>query len=198
MDKQPKFSARDIVVIGGSQGALDVLRSMLGSLPRDFPAAILIVIHSGTSSPGHLATILGRYSTLPVEYACEDDQIEHGRAYLAPADRHLEIIPPGLLHLDDGPKVRNARPAVDRLFMTAAEVYGPRVVCLILSGGDSDGVDGANAVSAADGICLVQEPQEAVIPSMPISVILKDHPDAVVRKDDMTSALLRAVNGTSA
>lgn len=198
MNMQVAAHVKDIVVIGGSQGALDVLRTLLGALPRDFPAAILIVIHSGPSSPGYLAAILGRYSALPVAYACEGEKIEHGRVYVAPADKHLEIIAPGLVHLDNGPKVRYSRPAADRLFTTAAEVFGPRVVGLILSGGDCDGTQGANAVAAAGGMCLVQEPQDAVVPSMPISVIQRDHPDAIVRTDDMAMALMKAVNGTPA
>ncbi|WP_341961816.1 chemotaxis protein CheB [Pseudomonas sp. RC10] len=195
MDMQVEVPARDIVVIGGSQGALEVLRTLLGALPRDFPAAIMIVLHSGPSSPGYLADIIGRYTALPVEYAREGENIESGRIYVAPADRHLEIAAPGLLHLSDGPKVRYSRPAADRLFTTAAEVFGPRVICVVLSGGDCDGVQGANAVAAAGGKCLVQEPQDAVVASMPISVIQRDHPDAIVSKDNMAVALASAVMG---
>jgi two-component system chemotaxis response regulator CheB len=155
----------------------------------------MIVIHSGPSSPGYLADIIGRYTGLPVEYAREGEIIESGRIYVAPPDRHLEVVDPGLLHLSDGPKVRYSRPAADRLFMTAAEVFGPRVICVVLSGGDCDGVQGANAVAAAGGQCLVQEPQDAVVASMPISVIQRDHPDAIVNKDEMAAALVSAVMG---
>lgn len=195
MDMPVAAPIRDIVVIGGSQGAIEVLRTMLGELPEDFPAAILIVIHSGPSSPGYLATILDRYAALPVAYACEGEKIEAGRVYIAPADRHLEVVAPGLVHLDDGPKVRHSRPAADRLFMTAAQVFGPRVICLVLSGGDCDGAAGANAIAAAGGMCLVQEPREAAVPSMPISVIQQDHPDALVKTENMASALLQAMSG---
>jgi two-component system chemotaxis response regulator CheB len=201
MDTKSEALVKDIVVIGGSHGALDVLRTLVGALPHDFPAAILIVIHSGPLSPvdpGYLAAILDRYSALPVKCAQEGEKVQPSRIYVAPADKHLEIIAPGLVHLDDGPKIRYSRPAADRLFITAAEVFGPRVVCLVLSGGDCDGVKGANAVSKAGGMCLVQEPKDAVVPSMPISVIQRDHPDAVVTTDTMATALLQAVNGTSA
>ena len=187
--------ARDIVVIGGSQGVLEVLRTLLSALPRDFPAAIMIVIHSVPSSPGYLADIIGRYTALPVEYAREGEIIESGRIYVAPADRHLEITAPDLLHLSDAPKTRYSRPAADRLFTTAAEVFGPRVICVVLSGADCDGVQGANAVTAAGGKCLVQEPQDALVASMPISVIQRDHPDAIVSKDNMAVALASAVMG---
>ena len=195
MDMQVQVPARDRVVIGGSQGALEVLRILLAELPQDFPAAIMIVIHSGPSSPGYLADIIDRYTALPVGYAREGEIIESGRIYVAPADRHLEIAAPGVLHLSDGPKVRHSRPAADRLFTTAAEVFGPRVVCVVLSGGDCDGVQGANAVAATGGKCLVQEPQDAVVASMPISVIQRDHPDAIISKENIAVALVRLVDG---
>jgi two-component system chemotaxis response regulator CheB len=195
MDMHAQTPIRDVVVIGGSHGALEVLRTTLGELPHDFPAAILIVIHSGPSSPGYLASILDRYSTLPVAYGQEGENIQSGRVYLAPADKHMEIVAPGSIHLSDGPKVRYSRPAADRLFETAAEVFGDRVVSLILSGGDSDGTDGANAVIEAGGLSMVQQPEDALVPSMPINVIQKDHPGAVISKDDMASALIKAVSG---
>jgi two-component system chemotaxis response regulator CheB len=195
MDMHAETSSRDVVVIGGSHGAVEVLRTLLGELPHDFPAAILVVIHSGPSSPGYLASILDRYSTLPVAYALEGESVQPGRVYLAPADKHMEILAPGQIHLSDGPKVRHSRPAADRLFETAAEVFGDRVVSLILSGGDSDGTDGANAVIAAGGLSMVQEPQDALVPSMPINVIQRDHPRAVLNKADMGSVLIKAVSG---
>jgi two-component system chemotaxis response regulator CheB len=158
--KQTKV-VRDVIVIGGSQGSVEVLRTLLNELPPDFPAAILIVIHTGPSSPGYLASILNRYGPLPVAYAQNGDSVEPGKVYLAPADKHLEIVEPGAVYLSDGPKIKHSRPVADRLFITAAGVYGGRVISLIISGGDCDGADGANAVNAAGGLSFVQEPDDA-------------------------------------
>ncbi|RJX79033.1 chemotaxis protein CheB [Pseudomonas sp. LS-2] len=195
MDINKTQTIRDVIVIGGSQGSLEVLRGLLGGLPSDFPASILIVVHTGPSSPGNMAPILDRYSTLPVSYAKHGELVEAGKVYLALADRHLEVVNPGLIYLSDGPKVRFSRPAADRLFVTAAEVFGSRVISLILSGGDCDGADGANAVVAAGGLSLVQEPHDAMIPSMPIHAIKKDHPSARVKIQDMADVLIDAVRG---
>lgn len=190
---QPKV-VRDVVVIGGSQGSLEVLRTLLGELAPDFPAAILIVIHTGPSSPGYLASILDRYSSLAVAYGQNGEDVVPGRVYLAPADKHLEIVKPGVIFLSDGPKVKHSRPAADRLFVTAAEVYGERVISLILSGGDCDGAQGANAIIAAGGLSFVQEPEDAQIPSMPIHAIQTDHPSAVIKTRDMAAALISATS----
>jgi two-component system chemotaxis response regulator CheB len=117
-------SIRDIIVIGGSEGSFEPLRAILTGLPTDIPAAILIVMHTGPSSPRLLASIFGTWSTLPVAYGKDGDRVEHGHVYVAPPDKHLEVVEPGVIHLSDGPKVKFSRPAADRLFETAAAVFG--------------------------------------------------------------------------
>ncbi|WP_434707801.1 chemotaxis protein CheB [Pseudomonas sp. R1-1] len=184
---------RDIVVIGGSEGSFVPLREILSGLPANFPAAVLIVVHTGPSSPRLLASIFNSWSTLPVEYGDDGMSIESGHVYLAPPGRHLEIVEPGALHLSDGPKIKFSKPAVDRLFHTAAAVFGDRVVSLILSGNDGDGAFGAAAVRAAGGLSLVQDPGDALVSSMPVRAIEEDHPDSLVRSNELLSALLHAV-----
>ena len=193
MDAQNTEVLRDVVVIGGSQGATEALRILLAGLPADFPAAVLIVIHTSPSGPDYMASVLGRYSTLPVEYGQEGQPVLPGRVYLAPADRHLEIVSPGIIHLDDGPKVNFARPAADRLFITAAEVFGERVISLVLSGGDSDGSDGSVVVKNAGGLSFVQRPEEAPVPSMPIQAMQKTTSSLQLRSEEMADALITAV-----
>jgi two-component system chemotaxis response regulator CheB len=197
MDRNQEAPVRDIIVIGGSQGSVEVLRTVLAELPEHFPAAILIVIHAPLSSLGDVAAILDRYTPLPVAYAGDGDRIEPGRVYLAPPDRHLEIVEPGNIRLSDGPRVRNSRPAADRLFTTAARVFGSRVISLILSGGDCDGSDGANAIVDAAGISFIQAPADALVASMPIHAIRTDHPSAILTTRSMGLALMDAVSASS-
>jgi two-component system chemotaxis response regulator CheB len=193
MDAQNTDVLRDIIVVAGSQGATEALRVMLAQLPADFPAAILIVIHTSTPSPGYMASVLNRYCALPVEYAEHGKPVLPGHVYLAPAGLHLEIATPGIIHLDDGPKVNFARPAADRLFVSAAEVFGNRVISLVLSGGDSDGSDGAVAVLKAGGLSFVQRPEEASVPSMPIQTLQKNPSSVCVRVEEMADTLMTAV-----
>lgn len=186
-------TVRDIVVIGGSEGSFGPLRQILSGLPVDFPAAVLIVVHTGSSSPRLLASIFDSWSALPVAYADEGVRVEAGRVYVAPPGRHLEVVEPGLMHLNDGPKLHFSKPAVDRLFGTAAAVFGRRVISMILSGNDGDGAAGAAAVRAAGGVSLVQDPGDALVSSMPIRAIEKDHPNSLVRTDALLEALIHCV-----
>lgn len=117
-----------------------MLRGLLDGLPSDFSPPTLIAVHTGPSSPGYMAPILDRYSAL--QPANHGELVEAGKVYLAPADRHLEVVNLGLVYLSGGPKVRFTRPAADRLFVTASEVFGSRVISLIFSGGDCDGANG--------------------------------------------------------
>jgi two-component system chemotaxis response regulator CheB len=142
-----------------------------------------------------MASILGRYTSMQVVYASDGEQVCKGCAYLAPPDKHLEIYPPGVIYLSDGPKVNFARPAVDRLFETAASTYGSRVIGLVLSGGDSDGADGSRAITHAGGITLAQDPRDASVPSMPLEAIRVDHPVALLKTEVIGQVLRRMVCG---
>jgi two-component system, chemotaxis family, protein-glutamate methylesterase/glutaminase len=169
--------SRNIIVIGASLGGLEALCKLTGDLPARFPAAVIMVLHTNAQSPGLLAEIIGRYTTLPVSYGCQGDEVQPGHIYIAPPDYHLTVIAPGYLSLDAGPKVRHVRPAADQLFVSAAKVYGPRVIGVVLTGGDSDGTDGMRAIKAAGGIGVVQQPTEAYDSSMPRNALHGGKPD---------------------
>ena len=96
---------------------------------------------------------------------------------MAPPDHHM-VLGPDRIRLDRGPKVHHTRPAADPLFMSAAKMRGQRVMGIVLSGGDGDGAAGLRAVAEHGGTALVQNPQEAIAPSMPRAAIMADHPDA--------------------
>ena len=82
---------RDVVVVGGSAGAVDAVRTMLAGLPHDFDASVLVVIHIPPSSPARLAEILQRDCALEVRRATGDEPLQAGRVYIAPPDRHLVV-----------------------------------------------------------------------------------------------------------
>jgi two-component system, chemotaxis family, protein-glutamate methylesterase/glutaminase len=179
---------RDIVVIGGSAGALTALRKILHGLPPEFSAAIFVVIHSSSESPGLLAAILNRIGRLPAEKATDGDPIRSGRVYVAPPDHHL-LIKAGHVRVTRGPRENRFRPAVDPLFRTAAAAYGPRVIGVILSGGQDDGVLGLSRIKSHGGVAIVQEPTDAETPGMPDKAIRQIAIDHVVRADDMAAVI---------
>jgi two-component system chemotaxis response regulator CheB len=189
------MAVRDIVVIGASQGGLQALCVLASSLPAQLPASLLIVLHTGPQSPRLLDAIVGRCTPLAVSYGCEGDLIRPGHIYFAPPDRHLIVTSDGHLGLDAGPKVRFSRPAADSLFRSAAEIYGPRVIGVVLTGGDGDGTAGLTAIKAAGGLCVVQSPLEAESPDMPISALTGDHPDHCLPLAQIGPLLVRLVGG---
>jgi two-component system chemotaxis response regulator CheB len=180
---------RNVVVIGGSLGGLKALSVACRELPSGFPALVLVVLHMAANSPKMFATMLGRQIQLPVSYAEDGETPVQGHVYMAPPDRHLIITPEGRLALDPGPKVHFARPAVNRLFETAAAAYGPRVIGVILTGGDHDGADGMAAIRSAGGLCIVQLPSDALDPSMPNAAISKDPLDEILPVDEIGARL---------
>jgi two-component system chemotaxis response regulator CheB len=103
-------------------------------------------------------------------------------------DRHL-VVRGGRFYQDKGPKEHFTRPAADPLFRTAAADFGPRVLAVVLSGYDSDGAMGANAVNAGGGITLVQAPWEADVAAMPLNTIRIDHVGAALPLDKLLEAI---------
>ena len=161
---------RDLVVVGASAGGVEALRGLVAALPPDFPAAVLIVLHSAPSGPSLLPGILGRAGPLMAVEGQDKMPLQTGRIYVAPPDRHL-IVSPGHVHVTQGPRENLSRPAIDPLFRTAARFYGPRVIGVILTGLLNDGTAGLLDVKRRGGVAVVQEPREALYPSMPLSAL---------------------------
>lgn len=164
------MATKDIIVIGASLGGIEALRTIASGLPEDFPASVFVVVHIAPGSPGILADIIDRAGALPATNALDKERIQPGRIYVAPPDHHL-IIEPNRVRITRGPKENRFRPAVDPLFRSAAQVYGPRLIGVILTGNLDDGTAGLRAVKQLGGTCVVQDPQEALAPSMPASAM---------------------------
>lgn len=186
----PLGSARDIVVIGASAGGLEVLQLMLSALPPGLPASIFIVVHIGDSSI--LARVLGRRSALPVTEARSGDKPVRGHVYIAIPGKHL------LLHGDHillrrGPRENQARPAIDPLFRSAAATFGPRVIGIVLSGSLADGTAGLRAIKRCGGLALVQDPNDALVSSMPQSALRNVEIDEVLQGSEIAARLTELV-----
>jgi two-component system chemotaxis response regulator CheB len=188
---------RDIVVVGASAGGVEALRALVGGLPKDFPGSVFVVMHTAPDSPGVLAHILDRSGPLPAANATNRERIRPGHVYVAPPDRHL-LLEPGHVRLTHGPKENRFRPAVDPLFRSAAQVFGPRVVGVILTGGLDDGTSGLSAVKRLGGVAVVQDPEEAFMPSMPQSALAQVEVDYTLSVAEMPAVLARLTSTTVA
>src|SRR5215207_5637565 len=113
------MSRRDIVVIGGSAGAIESITEIVRGLPADFPAAIFVVVHFPGSVTSALPRILSRAGALRAVHPESEAPIERGHIYVAPPDCHL-FIEDDNVRLSRGPKENGHRPAIDPLFRSAA------------------------------------------------------------------------------
>lgn len=173
------MAGHDIIVVGASAGGVEPLTRLVADLPPDLAASVFIVLHMGAHGGTALPQILARSAELPVGPAVDGAEIEPGRVYVAVPDRHL-LLEPGVVRVVAGPKENGHRPSIDGLFRTAAAAYGPRVVGVVLSGSRDDGTVGLRTIRSEGGRGVVQDPEEAPFPGMPLSALAGDHPEFVL------------------
>ena len=169
IDGGVETAVRDIVVVGGSAGALESLHSVLAGLDPELPAAVFVVVH----------TLPDARFWLPV-------------IHVAPPDFHL-LLEEGRMHLRRGPREHRTRPAIDPLFRSAAVSYGPRVIGILLSGNGGDGTSGMRAIKACGGIGLVELPDRADSPELPYSGLELGGADSAVPLEQLGEHINRLV-----
>jgi two-component system, chemotaxis family, protein-glutamate methylesterase/glutaminase len=182
------MARRDIVVIGGSAGAIESVSQIVRGLPADFPGAIFVVVHFPGSVTSALPRILARAGALPALHPENELPIQPGHIYVAPPDCHL-FLEDGSIRLSRGPKENGHRPAIDPLFRSAAHHYGTRVIGVLLSGNLSDGTAGLVSIKQHGGSAIVQDPESALYSGMPRSAIQRVPVDHVVPVQAMAQLL---------
>jgi two-component system chemotaxis response regulator CheB len=182
--------AYELVVIGASWGGLNALERVLTALPQGFETPIAIAQHRAVDSgSGALPRSLSVRSGLDVREAGDKDTIERGRVYIAPPDYHLLVEADGFaLSVDE--HVQYSRPAIDVLFDTAADVYGDRLIGVILTGANEDGAYGLKRVKRRGGVTIVQDPETAEKRTMPDAAIATGAADRVTPLDRVAPLLV--------
>jgi two-component system, chemotaxis family, protein-glutamate methylesterase/glutaminase len=173
-----RVTQRDIVVVGASAGGVEALGTLIAGLPAELPAALFVCLHVSPGGTSVLPHILSRKTAMPVAAARDGEPIQRGRVYVAPPDHHM-LIEDGHVSLTHGPRENGLRPAIDPLFRSAARAYGRRVVGVVLSGSLDDGTAGLKVITDSGGAGLVQDPADALYPSMPRHALEYDAPRAV-------------------
>ena len=195
---QTTFNGRyDVVVIGVSTGGPQGLRSVIPRLPADFPVPLVVVLHMPIGYTEAYAKRLDEASTLAVVEAREGELLRPGLVLVAPAGRHLTLQRNGegetSVRLDVRPLDTLHRPSVDVLFQSAAEVYGDRVLGVVMTGMGSDGRDGAAWIKARGGVVLTEAEETCVVYGMPRSVVEAGLSDEAVPLDRIPAALMQRV-----
>ena len=174
-----------LLVIGGSAGSLQVILSLLAAMGEDFLMPVLIVLHRNSGFESSLEDLFSSRTRLPIREVEEKDQLRDGTIYLCPADYHVLLEKDHSFSLDYSERVHFSRPSIDVTFRSAADVFGPGLICLLLSGGNADGVEGMQYAKERGGLTIVQDPATADVPYMPQQAIGRMTVDFIVPTDEI-------------
>ncbi|HVE15304.1 MAG TPA: chemotaxis protein CheB [Chthoniobacterales bacterium] len=184
----------EAVVIGGSAGSLEALSQILPALPADFPLPIMVVVHLPPDKDSVLAEVLQNKCVLTVCEAQDKQPLQSGTVYFAPPDYHLLVETDRHLSLSYDEPQLYSRPSIDVLFESAADVYGEKLIGIVLSGANADGAHGLKEIAAQGGIALVQTPRHAYAKEMP-AMALAQCPGALSLEAEKIADFLRSKCG---
>jgi two-component system chemotaxis response regulator CheB len=157
------------IVIGGSAGSFQVISKILSCLPTDFELPIMMCLHRLRHVRHGFVEALNIKSSIAIKEPIDKESIRKGNIYLAPANYHLGVEIGNTLTLTTEELLNNSRPAIDILFASAAQVYGKKLIGILLSGANKDGAVGMKKIHEKEGLNIIQEPTECLIDTMPVA-----------------------------
>jgi two-component system chemotaxis response regulator CheB len=194
--QRPARRRIELVAIGTSTGGPNALAKVLPEIPANFPVPIVIVQHMPPLFTRFLADRLNNLSPLAVHEGAAGKTLEPGHAWIAPGDHHMTLVKKGtsvLLDLNQGPPENSCRPAVDVLFRSVAQAFGPGVLAVVMTGMGADGLRGSKAIREAGGEVLIQDEETSVVWGMPGAVAAAGQADQIYPLDRIGPELVRRV-----
>jgi two-component system chemotaxis response regulator CheB len=184
----------EAVVIGASAGGVGALLRLLPDLPANYGRAVVAVLHLPENRQSQLAHVFQQRMALPVREAADKEQVLSGTLYFAGSGYHLSVEEDRSFSLSCEAPLHFARPAIDYLMESAADAYGPALLGILLTGANNDGAAGLAAIGEAGGLTVVQDPEQAEVPTMPREAIARRRPDLVLGLDQIHTLLLMLEN----
>ncbi|WP_460123655.1 chemotaxis protein CheB [Pseudomonas sp. S2_C03] len=170
----------EAIVIGASAGGVEALMGLLGPLRQGFTLPIIVVLHLPDERRSQLAEVFARRVAMRVEEAGDKSPVEAGTLYFATPGYHLSIEQDRSFSLSLEDRVHYSRPAIDFLFESAADAYGPSLAAVLLTGANRDGAKGLAQVQRQGGLTIVQDPTEAQVATMPLAALDTHQPDHIL------------------
>jgi len=195
----PLFAARKaadkfpVIVVAASTGGPATVMQILPKLPKDFPAAILLVQHMPATFTSQYGQQLAERATMRVKEAQHNDALEPGTIYVCPGSHHLRVTSNGRIALDDGPRISGYRPCADVTMQTVATFAGPMGLGVVLTGMGGDAAQGARAIKAAGGFVIAQDETTSTIFGMPAEAIKTGAVDKVLPVESIRAGLEKRV-----
>jgi two-component system chemotaxis response regulator CheB len=181
----------ELIAIGGSAGGVDAALHLLAHVSPGCAAAVAVMLHLPPAHETRLPQVFGARCALPAREAADKEPIAAGTLYVAPPDYHLLVEEDRCWALSVDAPVNYSRPSIDVLFESAAVVYGPRMLAIVLTGANADGAQGAAAVQRRGGTVWVQDPASAKADAMPRAALHAVGQAALRSLDAMGAALGR-------
>ncbi len=197
--RQMPLTPPRVLVIGASTGGPQALNRLVVQIDTVIQRApVLITQHMPPTFTAVLAEHLARVSKFPVREASDGEEVNAGAIYLAPGGKHMKVERrdgTAVIAIDDGPMVNFCKPAVDPLFASAAQVWGNKVLALVLTGMGSDGLAGAKEIVAAGGHVIAQDEETSVVWGMPGQVTNAGLCSAVLPLPEIGGRITRLFTG---
>jgi two-component system chemotaxis response regulator CheB len=180
MNDAARLPTVEAIVIGASAGGVEALLNILSPLREGFVLPIIVVLHLPEARRSQLAEVFARRVAMPVLEAIDKTRVEAGTLYFAGPGYHLSVEQDRSFSLSLEPRVHHSRPAIDFLFESAADAYGPTLAAVLLTGANQDGARGLAQVKQYGGLTIVQDPDEAQIATMPQAALDLHQPDHIL------------------
>jgi two-component system, chemotaxis family, protein-glutamate methylesterase/glutaminase len=186
----------EAIVIGVSSGGLKALKTVFSSLPFNFAVPVIVVQHVGPRSENSWINLLNDSCDIPIKEADEKENVATGNIYIAPSNYHLLIEKDKTFSLTIDERVNFARPSIDVLFESAADVYREKLIGIILTGSNNDGTRGVKRIKECGGTVIIQDPETAESAYMPLSAIKAVQPDYISALDQIGRLLIKITETT--
>jgi two-component system, chemotaxis family, protein-glutamate methylesterase/glutaminase len=177
---EPLIRDIDAVVIGASAGGVEILSLLLSVIPAQCHVSFFVVVHIPRERPSLLPELFTSRCALPVREAEDKEPVQPGTVYFAPPDYHMLVDRGPALALSGDEPVHFSRPSIDVLFDSAADIYGERLMGVILTGANQDGAQGLAAIAESGGRTIVQDPSTAAVAYLPEAALQEGPVDAVL------------------
>lgn len=178
------------IVIGGSAGSFKVVTELLSVLPKSFPFPIILVLHRLKYIKNGFVEALSAKCELPVCEPSDKEQIKDAQIYIAPANYHLCIDIDKTFSLSVEEQVNHSRPSIDLTLSTAGRSLKSELLGVMLSGANKDGAIGLKHIKDAGGYTIVQNPEDAMVKTMPDAAILETNPEKILSSQEIIDFII--------
>src|SRR3984957_9485825 len=182
-----------IVVIAASTGGPAAVMKVVAGLPRDFSAAVLLVLHMPAAFTKQFTLQLAEISRLPVKEAEANEAVQPGMIYLCPGSHHLRVSATGKIMLDPGLRIEGYLPCANAALETVAAYSRLLAIAVVLTGMGNDAAKGVRTIKACGGYVIAQDEASSVIFGMPAEAIKTGAVDEVVDLNEVSAAIERRV-----